>query len=379
MVSSLRRANIGEPGIPPAYDQGADNFNHEAQIYRGGMPESFEVEDFQSFLVEGDNVLAIQVHNHSLTSSDLTCIPFFSIGLVQTPPDPKESPEILNLDAPSLHTNFKISAAGEFIQLTRADGTIEDSIEIVEMPTDYSFGRKGDGEDSWFYFYEATPGMSNQTEGFPALASNPTFSLPGGFYSGSLEIELESSNAGTDIYYSLDGTDPDSLSAVYSQPIQISSTTVIRAKVLGAGLLPSKTITNTYVLNNQANLPIISISTTPDNLWDEDHGIYVLGNNYETNQPHYGANFWKDWERPIHVEMYERSGELAFSIDAGIKIHGGWSRARPQKSVAIFARGRYGSPSIEYQLFPDRPFTDILLLFYAMQQMIGTGPCLQMG
>ncbi len=41
------------------------------------------------------------------------------------------------------------------------------------------------------------------------------------------------------------------------------------------GFLPSETITNTYFINENSNLPVISLSTDPTNLWDYNEGIYV--------------------------------------------------------------------------------------------------------
>ena len=48
---------------------------HEAELYQGGVPEHVSF-DPREWLVEGDNVLAVQVHNESATSSDLTIRPF---------------------------------------------------------------------------------------------------------------------------------------------------------------------------------------------------------------------------------------------------------------------------------------------------------------
>ena len=48
---------------------------------------------------------------------------------------------------------------------------------------------------------------------------------------------------------------------------------------------------------------------------------------------------------------------MEFKLDAGIKIFGGWSRGFKQKSLAIYARSEYGYKSINYPLFPDKPFT----------------------
>ena len=60
-------------GTPPAFDQPADGL-HEARLYRGELPETFEIN--LSLLNEGPNVLAVEVHNESLTSSDMTANPF---------------------------------------------------------------------------------------------------------------------------------------------------------------------------------------------------------------------------------------------------------------------------------------------------------------
>jgi hypothetical protein len=96
------------------------------------------------------------------------------------------------------------------------------------------------------------------------------------------------------------------------------------------------------------------LSTNPDNFWDNEIGIYVLGDNASNDLPFFGANFWEDWERPIHIEFFETDGTLGFSQDAGVKIFGGWSRAMAQKSLSIFARSEYGSNKINYQIFPDK-------------------------
>ena len=49
-----------------------------------------------------------------------------------------------------------------------------------------------------------------------------------------------------------------------------------------------------FIYNVNHTLPIISIITDPDNLFDNDDGIYVFGDSYDQNYPHYGANFWED-------------------------------------------------------------------------------------
>ena len=71
----VARANIN--GSPPAYNA-TTNTDHEAQIYVGGYPERFVIDNFQNILIEGTNTLSIQAHNVSDTSSDFTLIPFLT-------------------------------------------------------------------------------------------------------------------------------------------------------------------------------------------------------------------------------------------------------------------------------------------------------------
>ena len=68
-------------GDVPAFDQGSDGW-HEALLYQGYGPERFQVD--QSLLTTGVNTIAVQVHNHSIESSDLSAIPVLSLGITNT-------------------------------------------------------------------------------------------------------------------------------------------------------------------------------------------------------------------------------------------------------------------------------------------------------
>lgn len=62
----------------------------------------------------------------------------------------------------NLHTNFALSADGEFIALTSADGiTVIDSLSFSAIATDVSYARYPDAGDSWQYFNPPTPGSPN--------------------------------------------------------------------------------------------------------------------------------------------------------------------------------------------------------------------------
>ena len=136
--TEIARANIN--GSPPAFDQGTI-IDHEAQIYNGGIPDRFSISDFNSILVEGENVLAIQAHNVSPGSSDFTIIPFLSILYSEPNNEGITPPEILNLvDENPLHTNFKISTSGETIFLSNNDGIIVDQLTVEGLPPNTSIG-----------------------------------------------------------------------------------------------------------------------------------------------------------------------------------------------------------------------------------------------
>ncbi len=351
----IARANIGTVGTPPFYDQFADS-DHDAQMYSGGSPEEFEIENIQSILQNGNNVLAIQVHNDQLYSTDLTLIPFLTLEMNYIPQDVRGASPVLNFPKQQeLHATFKISSSGEELIITDPQGQTIDSVEFGAIPADISFGRQPDGGSQWYYFDEPTPGAANVTNGYQEFAPDVNFSHDGGFYDTPFQLALTAEGENINIYYTLDGSEPSDTSEVYSYPISIDSIMVVRARVFANGMLPGKTITNTYFVNQSFELPVVALSTDPANFFDNEIGIYVYGDDADTvNYPYWGSNFWEDWERPIHVEFFEKDGARGFALNAGVKIFGSWSRLYPQKSLAVFARGRYGQDRINYPIFPDK-------------------------
>ena len=153
------------------------------------------------------------------------------------------------------------------------------------------------------------------------------------------------------VFYTLDGSKPSSGSTPYSNSISVNGITTLRV----VGYLNGKrleTNTQTYFTERAYSLPVSSITTDPDNLWSGGRGIYAKGCCADSVQPYYGANFWKGWERPMNIEMYEPDGTVALNQEAGIRIFGGWSKGLPQKSLTIIARKKYGKKKFKYKLLP---------------------------
>lgn len=174
----------------------------------------------------------------------------------------------------------------------------------------------------------------------------------GGIYKTNIAVTLTSESSST-IYYTLDGSVPGRHSLRYNKPITVNQVSVIRA-VTYVGGKKLDVVTHSYFCDRAYTLPIISITSNPDNFWDYSRGIYVKGCCADTIEPYLGANFWKSWERTCNVEMYDSNGEVCFNQQAGMSLFGGFSRALPQKSIALIARKKYGESRFNYKLFDER-------------------------
>ena len=78
----IARANIGVVGDSQPFGAPSVYFR-EAQMYRGGSPEYFELneEEVRTSLRQGENTLAIQIHNDNPESTDLSALFYLSIGV----------------------------------------------------------------------------------------------------------------------------------------------------------------------------------------------------------------------------------------------------------------------------------------------------------
>nr|WP_321408781.1 CotH kinase family protein [uncultured Carboxylicivirga sp.] len=349
----IARDNLGTPGTIIPYNQGSDTYDHEARMYQGLPPNEFRLLNWSGFLKEGENVIAIQVHNHSTSSSDITCIPFLSLGLRNA--QGNTASEYLELPKSYLHTNFKIKAEGESLYLFN-NKTFVDSIGATNLNADISYGRRTDGNSQWVYFGTPTPSSANSGDYATTLNTDSVhFSVAGGKHASSVTLSLSNpDNPSSIIYYTTDGSVPTVSSKLYSAAFSIGTTTIIRARVIDTGKLAGPVVSNTYIIGESHTLPVVSISTDPANLWDYYTGIYVMGPNAEAGNPYFGANFWMDWEKPVHFEYYDKNNVKQIDQGAGLKIYGAWSRANPQKSLALYARKEYGDGSFSYKFFDNR-------------------------
>lgn len=354
----IARANIGQPGSNTPFDATATE-GHEANGYQNLPVDNFLIdpEVFESLLLNGENVLAVQVHNVDQLSSDLTGNFLLTFGMSDNDIQTTEAPEWLNLDITEAHTNFGLSQ-GETLYMTNAAGEILDSLSIPAMQSDHVFRRTTDGADTWCFSSEPTPDEENDGLCFSQYASRPHFSAESGVYPAGVFLILSADNPEAEIRYTTDGSVPTENSTLYDLPLIISGTAVVSARAFSNSALPSMVEKNTYLIEEyEVDLPIISVSTDPANLWDPVTGIHVFGpEDYDPWYPHFGANFWEDWERLAYVEYFDTAHVKRMEGPVGIKIHGGWSRGNEQKSLRIQAKGKYGMEEMHYPLIPDKPY-----------------------
>ncbi len=79
----IARENIGTRGVRPPYNEFAILDTYEARLPSGCIPARFVIDAdiLSAYMIQGNNVLALQVHNCTSTSSDLSSTTWLSIGI----------------------------------------------------------------------------------------------------------------------------------------------------------------------------------------------------------------------------------------------------------------------------------------------------------
>ncbi|MBK7336678.1 MAG: chitobiase/beta-hexosaminidase C-terminal domain-containing protein [Saprospirales bacterium] len=203
-------------------------------------------------------------------------------------------------------------------------------------------GRLTDGDEALTYFEVPSPNASNNGSPTYAFAAPPEI-LPGGhFFDQTIDLDIKTSQQGCLLRYTLDGSLPNDISAVFYQPFSLDSTTTVRARAFCDGLYPSPAVTKTIFIGTDHRLPIVALSTHPDLFWGWESGILVDGPMPIPNGSHYGANYWADVEIPVHFEFFDEK-QFQVSCNPGAQVHGGRGRAPIHaKSLRLLAKRNTG-------------------------------------
>ena len=237
----------------------------------------------------------------------------------------------------------------------------------------------------------------------------PIFSKESGFYDNEFLLTLSSSE-GSEIYYTTDSSNPLNSSTIkkYTEPIKIYDRSsepnfyaeigddensplfigsfggykrpkylIDKAMVIRAlckndeGI--SEIVDNTYFvttgnLEKYNNFTIISLVVNPEDLFDPDKGIYVVGNEYieakKNMDPNdfmamfqlmYASNFYKEgpeWEKKTNMAIFE-NGKIILKQNVGIRIRGFSTKMQAGKSFNVYAKKRFGEKTIKNILFKE--------------------------
>jgi hypothetical protein len=175
--------------------------------------------------------------------------------------------------------------------------------------------------------------------------------------------------------------EPDSLtrkSSAFSTNYYFPSTpvfkgTVVRAMAVKEGMEQSHAVTQVYFIHPEArsrfHFPVVTIATNEDHLFDYDNGVYTPGVDFDSwRQQNPGeqvnggrpANYHRrgeEWEYPAHLTYFDTYSTVPdLSQDIGIRVHGGWTRSYPMKSLRLYARNAYGTSSLDYPFFEGYPY-----------------------
>lgn len=286
-----------------------------------------------------------------------------------------------DVDIPGeIHANLKLSSNGETVYLT--DGTkIIDKVKFGKINEDYTYGRLEESSDILTYLATPTPGESNRNSG--TIVAN----RESGYYVSKFNLNLFAAS-GQKIYYTTNGDDPTTKSFEYKGAIDIKDeyaiykyldvpttpvgaldcyfiwkkveTKIPRCRVVSYRVLDDngelgKVQTKTYFFQNPHQLPVMSIVTDNQNLFNYDTGIYVPGVNLDEENPCSTGNYkmrGDEWERPMSFSYFENE-KLVTEQNGGMRIHGSGSRDASQKSLRFYARKNYGINKFSNDFFTE--------------------------
>lgn len=286
-----------------------------------------------------------------------------------------------------MHTSFKLSASGEFLSLTRPDGTVECVFSSVsggypEQEENISYGILNNSE---YYFARPTPNSDNYTS-FLGFVDTPDFSHERGFYSAPFNLTLTSETEDAVIRYTIDGTEPTlSNGTTYTSPVSITTTSLcVRAAAFKPGYRSSRIKTKTYLLNASdliKGLPVLSLSGSPTQTFFKPYGIMAIVGGYWDSSGVWRKNVSSDYnnvlghgmdyERPASMEYFNSSLGANYQEDCGIRVHGSaWMRPRYTQpsggvwsgfnkySLRLYFRTLYGDSLLRHPILEQFPEVD---------------------
>lgn len=237
------------------------------------------------------------------------------------------------------HLDLRLTS-DEGLYLWGPDGIV-DAVYPGVLGIDQSYGRNA--QKAWVYLATSSLGQSNGSGRFAISVAPTTLVVEGRYRLNQLEVKFSS---GSTVHYTTDGSTPTSNSPIYSKPITITKTTVIKAISTGVGQWESPVQHFTYLLNDVHDINVVSLTVDPAQF------------TYLTTHPSSTT-----LEVPAKITYFDQDGP-GFSLEAGLQLFGGQTRYLSKKSFAIKFKGKYGASKLAYPLFDYRDYAvfDSLIL-----------------
>lgn len=234
-------------------------------------------------------------------------------------------------DRTAYHCPIRLNSGEDRLYLYR-DGQLADYLHIYRVPVDGSIGRT-DPADGVCLYDAPTPGKANK--GGRALrlpSAMPTADVPSGVYENTESLLVALTGPGT-IFYTADGSRPTENSAVYTEPIEITQSAVLRAVALEEDKGLSDVLTLAYTLNGGHRLPVVNLVLAPEDLRGL-RGIYTRPDD--------------SWQKAGCLIYTDANGTVTH--DCGIRMGDRQSDVRSQRSFRLVFSDQYGG-RISYDIF----------------------------
>ena len=245
----------------------------------------------------------------------------------------------------TLYASFKLSAKGDELYLTDPEG------ETVSLKFGAQFGNVSYGLDAsgeYHYLENYTPGKKNDAVGYDARAEEPVIETAAGFYDDTVLVTITAPE-GVEIRYTTDCNTPNRESTLYTGPIEVKKTTVIRARGFAEDLLGSTTAGSTFFIKDESPCEVVSFYTDDALLFSNKSGMMVKGSGNT-------ANYNKNWEYIFQIEYFDKDGTRQLAQMCTGRIAGHSSRSLRQKSFSIYARSALGSDTFDFNFFDNREY-----------------------
>lgn len=264
-----------------------------------------------------------------------------------------------NRTAPAspLHTNFRLDANGDYLAVVARDGvTVLDQFPPTHpqpsafppVPANIAYGRGPNG--TLGFLRPPTPGGTNGPA-FAGVVAEPVFSRPRGFTEDPFDLVLATSTPGAVIRYTTNATLPTATSGtLYTGPIPISRTTIVRAAAFRDGWAPTRVVTATYLFPTQViSSPVMRTAITRDPVYGPQMRAALADLPTVSLVSPTAYNDLN--EEPTSVEWIDPSSPDGFQEDCGVRKFGGAFTDFAKDNFRLYFRAEFGATKLRFPLF----------------------------